>query len=133
MTGVYQEIVELEGPNSLALFRLTGGIYCGNIGKKPQLIHNGKPPAPPGDSPRFDLCDGRKKYFPPPGRGRARVGVEALVVGISRRSSPPSQPSPFKGEGGKNQPPSPIGTRRRPQARDGLVAASGGSRCYSRL
>ena len=41
------------------------------------LIHNGKPPALPGGSPRFDLCDGRKKYFPPPGRGRAREGVEA--------------------------------------------------------
>src|SRR3990167_4160608 len=36
----------------------------------------GKPPALPGDSSRFDLCDGRHKiYFPPPGRGRAKVGV----------------------------------------------------------
>jgi REP element-mobilizing transposase RayT len=43
------------------------------------LIHRGKPPALPGDSPRFDLYDGRRAFL---ARGYfvSTVGLDENIV-----------------------------------------------------
>jgi len=54
--------------------------------------------------PAFPLRGGKEKRFPPHSRGRARVGVNTQgMAGSIIRSTTPSPPFPFQGEGAKVQ------------------------------